>query len=443
MGIDELLMVSLLPVLIVASGFFSGCETALFSLSQHQRRQLGRSKSFSAVIVTTLLGEMRAILITLLLANMTVNVLYFVISTVLLIRLREGYELGAAVVGVLSLVPLLVLILLGEVLPKLLASRLAQAWSRITAVPLWVVHRVLGPVRQVFSLVIITPLSRLIAPQAKPPSLSAQELETLLRLSEQQGVIDQDEEELLQEVLELSQLKVQDLMTPRVDLAALDLSDGPARLMELIRQTRHSHIPVFEQNLDHIIGMVHTRQVLLAQPKSVDQIKQLVRGVTYVPEIQRADQLLVQFRKTGTKVAIVVDEYGGTAGLVTLKDVVEQMVGRIAQSEEAEALPQVQAMGDGVWRVSAGLSVRQWAQAFLSGDENNGLVVVPGISTLGGLVMAKLAKVPQEGDQITTGNIQIEVQTMQGRRVQWLMIRLVEPVISLPDQGQISSKQKP
>jgi len=161
---------------------------------------------------------------------------------------------------VMSIGPLVALILLGEVMPKLLAARLAMKWSRWSALPLMATHQTLAPLRIGFNAVIITPLARLIAPPQMPPKLTPKELESILDHSLQRGVINHEEEHLLQQVLELSQLKVRDLMTPRVDIKAFDLSHPPEELYDLARSSRYSRIPAYRGDLDHIEGIVLARQ---------------------------------------------------------------------------------------------------------------------------------------------------------------------------------------
>ncbi len=416
-------MLVTLPVLLMASAFFSASETALFSLTRHQRVRLKRSRSLAAASVGTLLNETRDLLITLLLSNMTVNVLYFVVSTVLLIRMRRDHNAGALLMAVLTVAPVLGLIILGEVLPKLFATRMAMQWSQWAALPLLVVHRALWPVRRVLGAFIVAPLARLIAPRNRPAALSAEELQTLLDLSKQYGVIDTEEEHLLQQVLELSQLRVHDLMTPRVDMEGFDLNDDPSALIELIRRTRLSRIPVYVDDIDHIEGVIYARQALLRMPRSREDVKKLVRQVKFVPEQQRADQLLVDLRKTGMTFAIVVDEYGGTAGLVTLEDVVEHLVGHIAGPYDQQHDVMVEPVGPHKWRVSAALAVRDWVEAIgsVGWDARHAF---DGVSTLGGLVMTQLGRLPREGDCTQLGNVVIEVERMDGRRVDTLLVQL-------------------
>jgi len=432
----QILLFCILPVLLAASGFVSGSETALFSLSDHQRLEFARSGSVAGPIVIRLLSETRGLLITLMLGNMFVNVLYFVITTVLMIRAERTGIVGPASLAGLGAAVLLLLILCGEVLPKLVAARMPVPWSRLAAVPLFMAHRAISPLRLVLNALVITPLSRLIAPGEKPPDLSPQELESLLELSKKRGVLEHGEEQILQQVLELGQLKVRHLMTPRVDLKAFDLEQEPEPLLALMRQTRLSHIPVYRGDLDHIEGIVHTRAALLAEPGTHRDLEPLICPARFVPEQQRADRLLIELRKTGDRVAVVVDEYGGTAGLVTLEDVVEHMVGQIAGPYVAAALPQVQPLGSNRWRVSADLSIQDWNDAFGQPVEAHSL------STLGGLVMTHLGRLPRVGDRVRIGNILIAVERMNGRRIDTLLLHLVPrpdptapPVGSTPSGG--------
>ncbi|MEX0743956.1 MAG: hemolysin family protein [Phycisphaeraceae bacterium] len=424
MTFAHLLMLALLPLLVVLSAFFSGSETALFSLSPHQRLRFARAGTLAGDAITRLLSETRALLITLLLSNMTINVLFFVISSVLLIHATRERLLGPVLLGLLSVLPLLTIILLGEVLPKLVAARMTMTWVRVVALPLYLVHRVLAPVRVTASVAVITPLARLIAPPEKPPALSADELDSLLSLSQRQGVIDPDEEQLLQQVLELNQLKVRDLMVPRVDIEAFDLARDPAELIDLIARTKLRHLPVYRDNLDNIVGLVFARQILLHRPASTEDLERYVRQVKLVPEQQRGDQLLLELRKTGTTFAIVVDEYGGTAGLITIEDVVEHMVGDLPGEFEPEGEPELSVVKPGMWRVGADLSVHDWADVFGHNPAVEGLAELETVSTLAGLVMARLGRLPNEGDHTTVGNVQITVERMVGRRIGSVLIEL-------------------
>ncbi|MEO0514410.1 MAG: hemolysin family protein [Planctomycetota bacterium] len=433
-------MLLLLALLLVASGFFSGSETALFSLSRHQRARIARSDSVTARTILTLLAETRGLLITLLLGNMTINVLYFVVSSVLLIKASESGRVGGPTLALLTVAPLLAIILLGEVMPKLVASRLPDKFATFIALPLLGVHRVLSPIRIASSALVITPLSRLLAPPAPSPDLSPEELDAMLQLSQHHGVIDHGEQRVLEQVLELSQLKVRNLMVPRVDVQAFDLDDPPEKLMALIRRTRLRHIPACRGDLDNVVGLIYSRQAMLAQPTSAKEIDKLVRQVKFVPELQRADQTLIELRKTGTTFAIAVDEYGGTAGVITLEDLVEHLVGNIPGAFEQSGDVEVEPLGQNRWRVDADLSVHEWADVFGRHQHFEAARLLASANTIGGLVMAELGRVPSVQDAIELGNVRLTVDRMHGHRIETVVIQLRGmstplPPIPSPDGG--------
>ena len=427
MPLSIVLMLIALPVLLGCSAFFSGSETAMFSLSRHQRKQFERSTSVTAHAITRLLAETRSLLITLLLSNMVINVLYINVATLLVLQIGRSRHISDWVTTILNVIPLLALIMLGEVVPKMIAARTTARWSQMTALPLWFVHRALGPIRIGVSWLIITPLSRLIAPREAAPELSPAEMESLLALSEEHGVIDSEEEDLLQQVLELGQLKVRDLMTPRVDIEAFDLRDKPRDLIQLVHDTRLRHIPVYEGDMDKVVGLIFSRQLLVRPPKTRGELRKLIRNVTFVPEQQRADRLLVDLRKSGTALAMVVDEYGGTAGLITIEDIAEQMVGEIPGAYETASGPRVETLGDNAWRVAGDLSIREWIEGFTPGGAGLSVGQRPMVSTVAGLVMAQLGRLPKQGETIRVGNLKMTVESLEGRRIQSVRIQLVRP----------------
>lgn len=432
MPLPILLMLVLLPVLVAASGFFSGSETALFSLTRHQRARFDRSDSVTARTILTLLTETRALLITLLLGNMTINVLYFVISSVLLIKAGESGRFNGTSLAALTVAPLLGIILLGEVMPKLIASRMPDRFATLIALPLLLVHRVLAPLRIASSALVITPLSRLLTPSAPSPDLSPEELESMLQLSRHHGVIDHGEQRVLEQVLELSQLKVRNLMVPRVDMQAFDLDDTPEALLRMIRTTRLRHIPAYRGDLDNIVGLIYSRQAMLARPTTSADVEKLVRQIKFVPELQRADQTLIELRKTGTTFAIAVDEYGGTAGLITLEDLVEHLVGNIPGAYETSGEVEVEPIGDDRWRVDADLSVHEWADVFGRHQHFEAARLLASANTVGGLVMAELGRVPGVGDEVTLGNVHLIVDRMDGHRIEVVRIELETHVTDSP-----------
>ncbi|MFW6153922.1 MAG: hemolysin family protein [Planctomycetota bacterium] len=403
-----------LGVLLVGSGFFSGSETALFSLSRVQMLRFSESHHRGGHAVHWLLQRPHRLLMVILLGNQLVNVAFFAVATALIVNAQDVTALRPYR-GVLAAVPLVGVILLGEVAPKNLALSAPAAFSRTVALPLALLVRVLGPVTVAFGVWVIDPLTRLFTPsEAAPPALRPGELTELLEMSARRGGITPDESAWLQEVICLSRRRIRQIMTPRVDIVAYDVGQPASGLIELFRRTGLVKIPVYRGDLDHTLGLVYAKELLLSPSTP---LADLARPVLYVPEAGTVDKLLVQFRHAGVQMAIVVDEYGGTAGLVTLEDALEEIVGDLADEGEQVAEP-VRQVGPNDYLVRGDLAIHGWPNVFG--------VDLPAerISTIAGLVMSLLGRVPAVGDEVRTRNLHLTVEAMRGMRVRLVRLRI-------------------
>ncbi len=409
--VENLWLFLIMAVLLACSAFCSGSETALFSLSKHDRSRMKKSGNRLEVIAALLLERSRQLLIAILILNMTCNIVVFVISTVILNRIHTHISgaLGDVGVAVFSLVPVLLVTYFGEVLPKIVASTYRRQLAPLAALPLATVMRVLWPVIKTIQIFVMMPVHRLVGPKRKSEAFTTQEIRQMLEMSENQGVIDVSENELLQEVVRLREVKVRDVMTPRVDLVAYNIKEPPEKAFEMIRQTMLSKLLVYEGQIDNLLGIVYSRLLLLEGPR-VD-IKKFIEPVQYVPEFQTLEQVLGRFQKTRTQFAIVVDEFGGVVGLITLEDVVEQMVGEIYNSHD-QGGPAVQKIAADEYLVAGDLSVVDWTDAF------GVRVEAMGTSTVAGLLASILKRMPKVGDTVTLDHLEMKVESMRGRRVE-------------------------
>jgi magnesium and cobalt exporter, CNNM family len=414
-SVVDIPMLVALPILLACSAFFSGSETALFGLTGNERLGLRRSGTLAGRAVDSLLANQRMLLITVLVGNMTINVLYFVVTSVLLMKTQRGVAAQIALAAAF----LLAIIALGEVIPKLIAHARRTGFALLAAPPLLTLHSLLGPLRLVLDRLVVAPLSRLTSPSRLPPRLNEQELSALLDLSSSSGVIDEEEQRILQDVINLSQLKVRDVMTPRVRLVAVPAGAPYDDVRAVAARTRLTRLPVYARNIDHVIGLLPVRRYLVEGRNDPGALRRLLEPTGYVPETARLDQLLERFRRTRTQLAVVVDEYGGTAGLVALEDVVEELVGDIAGPGERGPQAPVP-IGPGRWRVDGGLSAREWAETF--GQR----LVSPQVVTLGGLMVATLGRSPQPGDAVDLGNVRLEVERVERSRVLSVIVTLRE-----------------
>jgi CBS domain containing-hemolysin-like protein len=403
-GVDVALLLSLVPLLFL-SAFFSCGETAVFRLSQSQLIELRQKQTPPANAALYLVHHRRTVLITLLIGNMTANVLYFVVGSVLMLHIPNG----AGVVTGIAVATLFAIIIFGEVLPKMAATARPIGIASILAPPLLLLHRLISPFRTFVDVMVITPLSRLVT-TATPKPLDAAELASLVELSSIEGIIDQDEQRVLFEVVELSRIRVREVMTPRVHMVAVSHTATEDEIHEIIAKSRLTQLPMYGDDLDDIIGMLHTKRYLQQRLGGTTMMQASMTSPQFIPQVATLDQLLTHFRETTTRLAMVVDEFGGTAGLVTLEDVLEELVGEIGDRDLQDKSEPKQ-LKDGVWLIDANTGVRGWAAA-------TGLMLdnCPA-ATMGGLIAAKLGRIPAVGDSIQLGNLTLEVSSMNEYRV--------------------------
>ncbi len=387
------------PLLLAASAFFSASETALFSLAEAERRRAGPR-------VVRVLADPQALLVTVLFSNLAVNVLYFSFATHL-VEARNASE-----TALLAAAALLGLVLFGELLPKAVALQARIGLSRFAAGPLSVLIGLVGPVRRVLQRALDFMMRALGDAAREESGVSTETLAEVLSHSARTGLIDLREADLLVEVVELEGIRVAEILTPRVDMIALDLSDHDEerRWFHVARALakRLTWMPVVRGGADDVVGLVRLRDVL-ARPE--ESLESLVQPVVFVPALASVLDLLHTLRTSQTAEAVVVDEYGGTAGIVTIENVFEEIVGDLrveGEREEAEVV----ALGGGHFRVSGELSIRDWNEQF-------GRKVVPaGFETVGGLVGALLGRIPRAGDSVTSGGLTLTVRAVRGRRVE-------------------------
>jgi putative hemolysin len=337
------------------------------------------------------------------LGNMTVNVAFF--STAVISAAARLAPWQATLIG---LAPLLAIILFGEVLPKTVALAHPAGVATLVALPLSAIHRLVTPAQRTAQRYVISPLVRLFSPdEAHAESVSRDELKALLDASAHYGTLDVSLSALLAEVVDLSAIKVRQAMIARMDIIAHEIHAPRSELLDKIRGSGLRRIPVYEKHLDNILGVLDTHEVLL-QPQR--PIRELLHDVVFVPEIVSLDKLLETFRQRGRKMAVAVDEYGGTAGLITLEDVVEELIGELRDPNEPQTEP-VRQIGADTFILDGELSVRAWAEAFRT------QLPKLQVDTVAGLITALLRRWPVVGDSVRIRNLALTVQEMRGRRI--------------------------
>jgi CBS domain containing-hemolysin-like protein len=392
-----------MAVLLAASAFFSSSETALFALRKRRLAEFRQSRSRLQRVAARLMRDPGATVITILFGNMTVNVLFYAIGSYFF------YEFSPQVRGVLALVTLLAVVIFGEVVPKAIAFAHAEAWAPVTAPVIAVLHKLLLPVRWLLSRGFIRPITRLLLGGAdtRPAYATPEELRGLVAATARDGGISPDEHALLAEVIQLGELIVRDVMIPRVDVIGIDADAPTADYLRLVRRHRLTKLPIYEKDLDHVLGLVYAKDAFL-RPES--RLRQLARPVQFVPELTRVEALLEQFRSTRTQFAVVVDEYGGVAGIVTVEDIVEELIGQIGH-DRGEVAAEITSLGKGVYRVPGSLGMHEWAEQF-GEDPSEGKN-----STIGGYVTALLGRPARVDDTVRGGGFEFVIESIRRRRV--------------------------
>jgi len=401
----------LMVLLLCGSAFFSGAETAFFNLTRRQITLLRKSKHKLHNLVSKLLDKPKQLLSCLLFGNITVNVLFFAAGSILTVRISEQVGSGAA--AVTALVTFSILVLFGEIVPKSVAFTNSRFFSELSALPAFLLLQVLAPVIFVIRILTVEPALRLLLgrPQGRQP-ISTAEFKFLIDQLRKRGLITADENRLLGEIIQLGFLKVRHVMRPRVDMIACSVKDPAGAALERMRKNRLTKLPVYVDRIDNIVGLVHLRQLLLQPTTSLDK---LVQPVHFVPEQKTVESLLEFFRKSGTDIAIVVDEYGGIAGSVRLEDIAEELLGPIEITPGIEPIEQI---GPFEYRLAGSLAIHDWADAFGVDFEETR------ISTVGGLVTATLGKLPKAGDVAYLENLKFTVEAVKKRRIETLILTL-------------------
>lgn len=407
-----LMLWMLLAILLVCSGMISASETALFALSRQTLMEFRRSHGPIRRRVYQMMQDPRAVLTTLLLANTTVNVAIFTVS---FFAIRQITNAGPIVAGLATVAAPLAVILFGEMLPKAAALAGARRAAPAAGALLAVLRLALGPVQWMLSVTLVEPMTRLLSPQrAFAGTVGIDELRSLVEHSAREGVITSSENEMLQAVVALAEVSVREVMTPRVDLQYLSIEAAPEEARAFFTGTQLRRTPACGRDLDDLRGILYGRDVFLNRGTP---IRTLLRRVHYVPAQANLMHVLHYFREENVHLAAVVDEYGGTMGLVTLEDIVEWVVGDLPDVDSPRPVTPTERIDENTYRLPGNLSVHWWADRFGVNE------IERFIDTVGGLVVARLGRVPRVGDSIQIRNLTLTVENVRRRRIESVLLR--------------------
>jgi CBS domain containing-hemolysin-like protein len=410
------LQLLLLGTLIVGSGLLSGAEAAYFSLGRARLRRIAAQRPEGAL--APVVSRPHDLLVTLLVGITVINIGASALATHVAHELF-GPQWGLAV-ELVAMIGLLTTF--GEVLPMTLAVKYPERFLAVVERPVRWLEWLLTPIRGVLAGLTVLTVRLLGRAAESQAALSEEELRTLVDVGASEGVVEREEREMIHKVFELEDTLVRSVMVPRTDMFCLDVETPVAEILPALREQLHSRVPVYEGSIDVIVGVLYTKDLLpyvAGLPPDFD-LRARLHPPYFVPESKRADALLQEFQAKKLHIAIVVDEYGGTAGLVALEDLLEELVGEIAdEHDEPERL--IQKLDARTYRVAGKLSVDDLNAA-------TGLAISnESYDTVGGWVLDLFGRVPSRGERVVTPELAVTVEKIQRTRVVEVLISLRSP----------------
>jgi putative hemolysin len=406
-----------LLVLIAASAFFSGSEAALISLSRLHARAMVERGVKGADAVVRLLDDRNRLLTSILVGNTVVLLAADSLATALFIHAEIPH---AAIWS--TLVMTILLLLFGEIIPKTVAVARNERWAVRLAPTLDRIVWILTPVNNSF-LLVTNAIVRLfgVNPIARGPFVTEDDIRNLVNVGAEQNVLEEEEREMIHSIIQFGDTIVREVMTPRPDMVAIELNSPARRALDLIIAEGYSKLPIYEGAIDNVVGVVHDRELLVALANGALQntrLRDLMRPIVVVPESKRVLELLREMQRGKFSLAVVVDEYGGTSGLVTMEDLLEEIVGEIRdEHDEGEEEP-IRSISDDEAVIDAGTNIEDVnAQLGLHLPHED-------FETIGGLTVGLFGRLPHEGEEIDAGEgVRLKIDRTRGRRI--LSVRLL------------------
>ena len=400
----------ILVILIALSAFFSGVEIALFSLSRLRVKHLVNKKVKGARVVERLKAKPERLLVTILIGNNVVNIGASALATSIVFQLTKSYAVGITT-GIMTLI----ILIFGEITPKTLATRFNEPVALMVAKPLHILQTVLFPIIIIFEA--LTNLLAKISGQKKRPLVTQEEIETFVSVAEKAGQIKDVERRMIHRIFKLDDLEAKDVMTPRHKIISVSAESTIREVADLFHSKGYSRLSIYKGNLDHIKGYVHVVDVQQSLLKKENQaVDTIMRSILFVPESKKLDSLLRFFQRKKQHIAVVVNQFGTNTGLVTLEDVLEEIVGEIMDETE-KIEPVIKKLSERSYLVQGRADIDEINdKCKLNLPEEK----VP--YTISSYIMEKIGRIPREGEVIKLPKLEIKVKEMQGNSINTVII---------------------
>lgn len=402
-------------ICVLLSAFFSSIETAFSFVNTIRMQSYADSGNKKAKRVLYITNRFDKALTTILICNNIVNLSCSSLATTLCL-----YVFGDVGTAIATGVTTLLVLTFGEIIPKCLAKEHAESYSLGTAGILKFLMIIFSPI--VFLFIKLKSVAIKIAGSGKDqPSVTENELKQIVENIEEEGVLEEDESEMVQSVLDFDDKTVLEILTPRVDLTAIDITESPEKLKRIIIESRYSRIPVYKDTIDHIIGILHTRDYLEALANDQEpNIGKLIQSPYFIFNNQKLSKVLSDFKRKRLHIAVVTDEYGGTLGIVTMEDLLEEIVGEIWDEDE-EIENDCTKISDTEYIVSGDMPLEDLFE-LAQIDHND---IETDAVTVAGFVLEHFSTIPRRKAQFTFQNIIFTVQQISGQRIVALNVQIM------------------
>ncbi len=402
----------IIVICVIMSAYFSATETAFSTLNRIRMKNLAEKGNKKAKLVLKLSDDYNSLLSTILIGNNIVNILSSSLATVLFIKLL-GESAGPSVSTAVTTV---VVLIFGEISPKSIAKEFPEKFAMFSAPLLNILRIILTPFNWLFGQ--WKKVLSLIFKSSEDRGITEEELLTIVEEAEQEGGLDEDESTLIRSAIEFAELEAQDILTPRIDITGIPTTATLTEVADVFAETGYSRLPLYEETIDHIIGIIYQKDFYNKIYRTGGELSSIVRPAMFVTKTKSIDSLLKELQSEKLHIAVVLDEYGGTVGIVTLEDILEELVGEI-WDEHDEVTYDIQQKSDNEYLVSGGANLDDLFETLDIKAEYD-------VLTVSGWVMEMLDGVPEEGETFDYENLTVTVLAMDGKRVDNVQIILKE-----------------
>ena len=424
---DAAIQLIILLILLMLSAFFSSAETALTTVNKIRMRTLAENGHKRAETVIKIIEDQGKMLSAILIGNNVVN-----LSASSLLTMLATDFFGSKAVGIATGILTLLILVFGEITPKTISTLSSETISLTYAPVIYALMNLMTPVIFLVNQLSMGVLKLFkVDPNKKQESITEDELRTIVEVSHEEGVIQTEEKKMITNVFDFGDNLAKDIMVPRIDMTLVNVDATYDELLELFREEKYTRFPVYEESTDHVIGIINVKDLLLMESKEHFSIRDFLRQPLYTYEFKKAAELMVEMRKTLSNIVIVLDEYGSTAGLITLEDMLEEIVGELRDEYDEDEEEDLVELEPGKYRVDGSMKLNDL-------NDRLGLKLESeDYDSIGGLVIGLLDHLPEEGEEVChEGGLRMAVEHMDKNRIESILLYVPEPEEERTENGQ-------